>query len=164
MSKKIYCGIGNTPKGYRLGSMVECLENKKVNLYGLYKIDSKLIKEKLAEKKKESKKDKPVKEMDIRLTQAALKGKITAFNREVKTLEKEDDDRNLPLIKKITKQIEKTNEEIKKLSELIKKIKDGNVVKINLKDLKAVEKKIPTVDEIKGIKKAKKPTKKTSKK
>ena len=62
MSKKIYCGIGNTPKGYRLGSMVECLENKKVNLYGLYKIDSKLIKEKLAEKKKESKKDKPVEE------------------------------------------------------------------------------------------------------
>ena len=31
MSKKIYCGIGKTPKGHRLGSMVECLENKKVN-------------------------------------------------------------------------------------------------------------------------------------
>jgi hypothetical protein len=158
MSKKIYCGIGKVPKGYRLGSMVECLEKNKVNLYGIYKIDSKLIKEKLASKKKESKKDKPLKEMDIRLTQAALKGKITAFNREIKTLEKEDDDRNIPLIKKITKQIEKTNEEIKKLSELIKKIRDGNIVKI---DLKAVEKKIPTVDEIKGIKKA---TKKKSKK
>jgi hypothetical protein len=151
MSKKIYCGIGKTPKGYRLGSMVECLEKQKVNLYGLYKIDSKLIKQKLASKKKESKKDKPIKEMDIRLTQAALKGKITAFNREVRTLEKEDDDRNELLIKKIKKQIDLTNSEIKKLSELIKKIKDGVNVKI---DLKAVEKKIPTVDEIKGIKKA----------
>jgi len=161
MSKKIYCGISKTPKGYRLGSMVECLEKGKVNLYGLYKIDSKLIKQKLASKKKESKKDKPIKEMDVRLTQAALKGKITAFTREVKTLEKEDDDRNLPLIKKITKQIEKTNDEIKKLSELIKKMKDGKDIKINLKDLKAVEKKIPTVDEIKGIKKA---TNKKSKK
>jgi len=158
MSKKIYCGIGKTPKGHRLGSMVECLENKKVNLYGLYKIDSKLIKQKLASKKKESKKDKSIKEMDVRLTQAALKGKITAFNREVKTLEKEDDDRNLPLIKKIKKQIETTNTEIKKLSDLIKKIKDGVNVKI---DLKTIEKKIPTVDEIKGIKKA---TKKKSKK
>ena len=90
--------------------------------------------------------------MDIRLTQASLKGKIIAFNREITTLEKEDDDRNIPLIKKIKKQIDLTNTEIKKLSELIKKIKDGNNVKI---DLKAVEKKILTIDEIKGEKKNK---------
>jgi hypothetical protein len=153
MSKKIYCGIGKTPKGYRLGSMVECLENRKVNLYGLYKIDSKLVKQKLSSKKKTSKKDKTIKEMDIRLTQASLKGKIIAFNREITTLEKEDDDRNIPLIKKIKKQIDLTNTEIKKLSELIKKIKDGNNVKI---DLKAVEKKILTIDEIKGENKKKK--------
>jgi len=153
MSKKIYCGIGKTPKGYKLGSMVECLENRKVNLYGLYKIDSKLIKQKLSSKKKTSKKDKTIKEMDIRLTQASLKGKIIAFNREITTLEKEDDDRNIPLIKKIKKQIDLTNTEIKKLSELIKKIKDGNNVKI---DLKAVEKKILTIDEIKGENKKKK--------
>ena len=164
MSKKIYCGIGKTPKGYRLGSMVECLDKGKVNLYGLHKIDSKLIKQKLDSKKKGSKKDKPIKEMDVRLTQAALKGKITAFNREITILEKEDDDRNIPLIKKIKKQIETTTNEIKKLYDLIKKIKDGKEIKINLKDLKAIEKKIPTVDEIKGIKKVKKPTKKQSKK
>ena len=166
MSKKIYCGIRKAPKGYRLGSMVECLENQKVNLYGLYKIDSKLIKQKLSSKKiskkMKSKKDKPIKEMDIRLTQAALKGKITAFNREVMTLEKVDDDRNIPLIKKLKKQIDVTNSEIKKLSELIKKIKDGKEVKI---DLKAVEKKIPTVAEIKGLtKNEKKPSKKKSSK
>lgn len=157
MSKKIYCGIGKVPKGYRLGSMVECLDKGKVNLYGLHKIDSKLIKQKLDSKKKGINKDKPIKEMDIRLTQSALKGKITAFNREVQSLEKEDDDRNIPLIKKIKKHIDKTNDEIKKLSELIKKIRDGIIVKI---DLKAVDKKIPTVAEIKGEKKAKKPTKK----
>ena len=115
MSKKIYCGIGKTPKGYRLGSMVECLEKQKVNLYGLYKIDSKLIKEKLASKKKDSKKDKPVKEMDIKLTQSGLRGKISAFNREITTLENEDDDRNLPLIKKIKKHIDKTTDEFLKV-------------------------------------------------
>ena len=43
---KIYCGSGKLPKGYRLGSMKECLDKGKVNLYGLYKIDPKLIKEK----------------------------------------------------------------------------------------------------------------------
>lgn len=156
MSKKIYCGIGKTPKGYRLGSMVECLENKKVNLYGLYKIDPKLVKQKLASKKA-SKKNKEIKEMDIRLTQAALKGKITAFTREVRTLEKDDDDKYTQLIKKIKKQIDVTNDEIKKLSELIKKIKDG--VKVNV-DLKAIEKKIPTIAEIRGIEKKKKNSKK----
>jgi len=160
MSKKIYCGIVKTTKGYRAGSMVECLEKGKVNLYGLHKIDSKLVKQKLDSKKKESKKDKSIKEMDVQLTQSALKGKITAFNREVTTLEKEDDDRNLPLIKKIKKQIDITNTEIKKLSEIIKKIRNGVNVKI---DLKAVEKKIPTVNDIKGIKKIKKATTKKSK-
>jgi hypothetical protein len=63
MSKKIYCGIGKVPKGYRLGSMVECLEKGKVNLYGLHKIYSKLIKQKQASKKKGSKKEKQVKEV-----------------------------------------------------------------------------------------------------
>jgi hypothetical protein len=153
MSKKIYCGIGKTPKGYRLGSMIECLENQKVNLYGLYKIDSKLIKQKLSSKKMKSKKDKPLKEMDIRLLQAALKGKITAYNREVTTLEKVDDARNIPLIKKLKKQIDATNSEIKKLTEIIKKIKDGKEVKL---DLKAIEKKFPTVAEIKNEKKSSK--------
>jgi len=154
MSKKIYCGIGKVPKGHRLGSMVECLEKGKVNLYGLYKIDSKLIKEKMASKKKKTtKKDKTLKEMDVKLTQMALKGKITAFTREITTLEKEDDDRNLPLIKKLKKQIEITKDEIIKLSELIKKIKDGKEVKV---DLKAIEKKIPTVVQIKSEKKSSK--------
>jgi len=96
--------------------------------------------------------------MDIRLTQAALKGKITAFTREVRTLEKDDDDdKYTQLIKKIKKQIDVTNDEIKKLSELIKKIKDGNKVNV---DLKAIEKKIPTIAEIRGIEKKKKNSKK----
>ena len=157
MSKKIYCGIGKTPKGYRLGTMVECLENQKVNLYGLYKIDSKLIKQKLSSKKKLSKKNKPIKEMDLKLAQASLRGKITAYNREIKTLEKEDDDRNLSLIKKINKYVEIANNEIKKLGDTVKKLKEGKEIKI---DLKAVEKKALTVAEIKGEKKGSKGSKK----
>lgn len=158
MSKKIYCGIGKLPKGYRLGSMVECLENQKVNLYGLYKIDSKLIKQKQASKKKRSKKEKPIKEMDLKLAQASLRGKITAYNREIKTLENEDDDRNLPLIKKIKKYVDVANGEIKKLGESLIKMREGKEIKI---DLKAIDAKALTVAEIKGEKKA---TKKKSKK
>lgn len=150
MSKKIYCGIGKVPKNYRQGSMIECLENHKVNLYGLYKIDSKLIKQKLNSKKKGSKKEKPITEMDVRLTQAALKGKITAYNREATTLEKVDDARNSPLLKKIKKHINIANSEIKKLSELIKKIKDEKPIKVTKVDLKAIEKKLLTVAEIKN--------------
>ena len=41
---KAYCGIKNPiPKNYRLGSMEECLNLNKVNLYGIKKIDSRLI-------------------------------------------------------------------------------------------------------------------------
>ena len=40
---KIFCGITQPiPKGYKLGSMKECLENKQVRYYGLKKIDNKL--------------------------------------------------------------------------------------------------------------------------
>ena len=53
--------------------------------------------------------------MDIKLTQAWLRGKISAFNREITTLENEDDDRNLPLIKKIKKHIDKTTDEFLKV-------------------------------------------------
>lgn len=154
MSKKIYCGIGKVPKGSKQGSMVECLEKGKVNLYGLHKIDSKLIKQKLASRKKTSKKDKEIKEMDLKLAQTGIKGKITSYNREIMSLEKEDDkfdtSRNGPLIKKIKKSIDLANNEIKKLSDLIKKMKDGKTVKV---DLKAIDKKVLTVAEIKGEKK-----------
>ena len=41
---KPYCGIASPiPKSKRLGSMEECLNLNKVNLYGIKKIDSRLI-------------------------------------------------------------------------------------------------------------------------
>ena len=157
---KIYCGIGKVPKGHRIGTMVECLEKGKVNLYGLHKIDPKLVKEKLNSKKKGSKKDKTLKESEVRLFQAGLRGRVTALNNELKMLEKEDDDRNASLIKKIKKQIDLIKDEFNKLNDVIKKIKDGKEIKNNLKD---IEKKFQTVSELKGEKKATK-KKKTTKK
>lgn len=38
-----YCGSGKVPKGKKLGTMKECVEKKKIGLYGLNKIDPKLM-------------------------------------------------------------------------------------------------------------------------
>lgn len=39
----IYCGIGKTPKGLRLGSMQECAEKRQIRLFGLKKADPRTI-------------------------------------------------------------------------------------------------------------------------
>lgn len=53
-SSNIYCGAKKVPKKKRYGSMTECIDKKKVCLYGLKKIDSRLIQ--TIDKQKESKK------------------------------------------------------------------------------------------------------------
>jgi hypothetical protein len=162
---KIYCGSGKLPKGHRLGSMIECLEKGKVNLYGLYKIDSKLIKQKVMSKKKASKKEKPLKEMEVRIKQAGLMGKLTTLNNDLKKLESsgKDDNETNNLIKNIKKHITFIQNESKKLSEMIKKIKDGKEI---IMDLLTVDKSILEFEKENKLNKItpKKPTKKTSKK
>jgi hypothetical protein len=39
----IYCGIKKTPKNKVVGSMEQCVQKKKVGLYGIYKVDKKLL-------------------------------------------------------------------------------------------------------------------------
>jgi len=48
---KAFCGVGNIPKGYKKGSMKECVKKGQVRLYGLYKIDPKLLEQDNTEKK-----------------------------------------------------------------------------------------------------------------
>lgn len=44
MSKNnIFCGIGNTPKGKKLGTAKQCLRANQVRRYGIEKIDPKLL-------------------------------------------------------------------------------------------------------------------------
>lgn len=41
--KKIYCGIKKPGKNQKLGSMKECAETNQIRLYGVRKIDSRLL-------------------------------------------------------------------------------------------------------------------------
>jgi hypothetical protein len=53
---KIYCSIGKVPKGAKLGNMEECAKTKQVRLWGLKKINPKIVEEtKLPGAKTESK-------------------------------------------------------------------------------------------------------------
>ena len=52
---KVFCGVGNIPKGHKKGSMKECVEKGQVRLYGLYKIDPKLLEPDTKNGKKEKK-------------------------------------------------------------------------------------------------------------
>lgn len=44
MEQKIYCGVGKVPKGYRLGTMEECMKLGQVRLYGINKINPMILK------------------------------------------------------------------------------------------------------------------------
>jgi len=39
----IYCGVGKVPKKSRLGTMKECASQKQIRLYGLIKVDKKVL-------------------------------------------------------------------------------------------------------------------------
>jgi len=40
---KIYCGIKDVPKNSRKGTMLECAKKHQVKLYGIHKVDKKLL-------------------------------------------------------------------------------------------------------------------------
>lgn len=72
---KVFCGATQpVPKGHRIGSMKECLENKQVRYYGLKKIDSKLV-ESLNNKK--TKKDELLSEI------LTMKGKLERIKKNI---------------------------------------------------------------------------------
>jgi hypothetical protein len=71
---KVFCGITDPiPKGYRLGSMKECVDKNQVRYYGLKKIDSLVIKS--INKKKED-------YADLQVQAAGLKGTISKIKRD----------------------------------------------------------------------------------
>ena len=108
---KIFCGITDPiPKGYRLGSMVECLEKNQVRYYGLKKIDSKVLG--LASKKKDTET-----ESQLQIKAAGLKGKLTKIKRDL------DNSTNLNDKKKLVEEYESTRTQLLLIGEKIKKNK-----------------------------------------
>lgn len=108
---KIYCNIGDIPKGHKRGSMKECAEKKQIKYYGEKKVDRKIIISILDKKK--SKKN-PQKELDdIKVNLASMVGKIKNITRKI---ENEDDKKKKKQYEKekviIEKEFEKTKEKL----------------------------------------------------
>lgn len=75
MAKKVYCGVGKTPKKSKKGTMKECAEAGQIRLFGKYKVDENLIKH--AKKAKKTKDDR----MTVLLQKARMKGRMVALKR-----------------------------------------------------------------------------------
>jgi hypothetical protein len=104
---KVFCGITQPiPKGYRLGSMTECLEKKQIRYYGLKKIDNKLAD---SLNKKDSKKD-------IMLKVAGLRGKLSKLKKDI------DASKNIESKKKMMADFDIVRKEIITLNEKYKKL------------------------------------------
>lgn len=106
---KIYCGIGKVPKGMKIGSVKQCIDKGQIRMYGLKKVEAKLLEKLLLDKKK----NKGRSRTSLMKKMGALKGKI----RKIKMIIEYD---------KNKKKIENAKIELKKyqkeVNEVIKKI------------------------------------------
>jgi len=85
MSQKIYCGIKNVPKGYKLGTMQECLEKNQVRYWGLNKIDPKLL-----ESTKKSKKSTLTRD-SVAIKMVGLRGKVSRLTKQFENAKNKTD-------------------------------------------------------------------------
>ena len=107
---KVFCGITDPiPKGFRLGSMQECLDKGQVRYYGLKKIDNKVI---------EAANKKPETEADLQVKAAGFRGKLTKLKRD---LDKTD---NPAEKQKIKTEYEEIRKQLLAVGEKINKIKN----------------------------------------
>jgi hypothetical protein len=113
--KKLYCGINEpVPKGFRLGSMQECFNAKKVMYYGIKKIDNNIL---------NSKKMKEKALMDIDALRTKVSGLMGSLNRIKKQYQRSDDPEEKV---KLKKEYDNLVQEINGITELIKKSKEKN--------------------------------------
>lgn len=135
--EKIYCGCGKMPKGYKRGSMSQCVEMGQVRLYGLYKINPKLL-------EKTKPKEKMLSEKDLISLIAKLRGARVKLEREFKG------EKDVAKKKLIETKLAENTAELKATAELYKKVNAGE--------------KISSKKETKPKKPTKKSTKKSTKK
>lgn len=106
---KIYCGIEDpVPKGYKLGSMKECLDKKKVMYYGVKKVDSRMLQS--LNKKVET-------EAELYVKAAGVRGKITKLKRELERSKSADEK------KKLMEQLDAAKKEMISLAVKMDKLK-----------------------------------------
>lgn len=120
----IFCGIGNIPKGKKLGTALECLQAKQVRRYGVEKIDPRLL-----EENKEKANNNLVKE-NLKLLKIKTEAKLLIKDLGTQKLIIETKDST-------EKQKEKAR---KRIAELL--LKRNNIIK----RLKAQQKKVDILD------------------
>jgi hypothetical protein len=113
---KIFCGAGPIPKGYRKGTMRECIEKNQIRLFGLNKVDNKLF-----EKTKEGLKEKtviPETREKLLLEMVTLRGLIKRHKGIAETSKDKE--------KRIESQkiLEKSEQKLKKILPKLKKLED----------------------------------------
>ncbi len=156
MSKsKIYCGIGEVPKGMKKGTMKECMELGQVRLYGLYKIDSKIV----SKKSKPSAKEKKMTKNEVKALVFKFKGRITRIEEEIKNAKPKEKTQ-------LEKDLKEANKEKERYIMIFKKMEDGTTMKVPIPEEKKPSKKDTKKSTKKDSKKtpAKKTPKKTTKK
>jgi hypothetical protein len=115
---KVYCGPKKEiPKSYdRAGTMLECAEKRGgISLWGVNKVDSKILKMVNGEDDANKKKEDLIKE--IKLKQVGLQGKLTKLRKEYNSAK---DDK---IKENIKKEFEKIKNEINKLQESVDALK-----------------------------------------
>ena len=131
---KPYCGIGKTPKGKHIGSMTECIEQKKVARFGLNKVPEKALTE--AKKGAKTKKHKEAVENILRTIMNKAKKLQEEYNKLKSTNSSSD---RLPLMQAKYKAL------VEYYNPLFKQSKT-NHMKINITDIK---KKLKQIDDMK---------------
>jgi len=109
--EKVYCGVENPiPKGYRLGSMKECVDLNKVTYYGIKKIDPLILNYR--------KNDKTIDENTLQLKKVGLVGKLNKVKKDIIRCNNEIEKKNL------IKEYDLLAKEINSIEEKVKKIKE----------------------------------------
>jgi len=158
---KIYCDVGEVPKGKRRGSMKECAELGQVRYYGEKKMDKKMVS--VAVELKNAKKNKSVgaaKQLEnLKLKWSELQGKKNKLTREIKAIDDNDDedtiDEQVKEKKVLVKDLVRVDKDIVKVKESIintKKILEAAVAQEKEKE-KEKEKDNAKKSSVVGVKK-----------
>ena len=120
---KIFCDVGEVPKGKKRGSMKECAELGKIKYWGEKKVDKKII-ESVVDKKKKGSKNME-KELDaMKIKFASMKGKIKRLTREIEAeQDKKELKRKLTEKSHLEKELKNLQEKMVVLKEKIGKEK-----------------------------------------
>ena len=127
MPHKKYCGSGKTPPGKEKGSMLDCVKAGKVSLYGVNKVDPRLLSKKDELKKKQASKSEIVRE------KIKLEVKIK------KIIEKAKKEKDVKKRQEMKTEGKKMVEELKKLENKLDVIQANERKEKKPKKLKKVE-------------------------